>query len=481
MATRNVVVDGVTFTGVPEDVSDAEVRGRVRHQIRKFEPRNPVGQIRQRLAKETTPGNTMLIQASQFLADRGVPGFEKIPPGIRSALSEESPISSFAGEAVFPILASVFAPGSVGAQALTQGGIEALREGSDVTSTLTAGALAGGGTLAASQLSRIFGPRILSPGGVQQTQAQVAQQSQAEGAGGFIERALGRIGRRGEPGVQAIGAFDEVAEFNQKFLNSRVAQSFGQTADDLGPEVLLKGSEDIGKIFQAVTPKSLVMDVRGLADEFAAIAGRIGARAKGVVGKELPDTINGSQWTNLRAGLAQRSAKVKGTNAELADDIDQFILQMDKTLALNVADTDALPLLRIAREAWKNLKIAESMPTVIKSGNATPAELSGKLARAYDTSFIRNTGKVLPETQAMFNTVREINRLKPLVGDSGSATRILGSVGNPIGALARISTAPTLGRMLTREALESTRRGFTAGQLGGGVSQPVTRELLEEQ
>lgn len=480
MATRNVTVDGVTFTGVPEDVSDAEVRGRMRHTVRKFQPRNPVGQIRQRLAEQTTPGNTFLIQASQFLADRGVPGFDKIPPGIRAALSEESPISSFAGEAAFPVLASVFAPGSVGAQALTQGGLERLREGSDVASTLTAAALGGGGTIAGNQISRIFGPRILSPGGIQQTQSQVLQQSEREGAGGFIDRALGRIGRRGEPGVQATGAFDEVAEFNQKVLNTDVAASFGQQADNLGPEVLLKGSEEIGKVFQAITPKSLIVDMASLADEFAEIAPKIGAAAKGVVGKELPTGINGSQWTNLRAALAKRARKVAGTDAAAADDINHFIGQMDKQLALQVPD-DVLPLLRIAREAWKNLKIAESMPSVVKTGNATPAQLSGKLARAYETSFIRNTGKVLPETQKMFNTVREINKLQPLVGDSGTATRMLGSVGNPIGSLARISTAPSLGRMLTREQLGANRFGFTAGQLGGGAAPTVTREILEEE
>ena len=477
---RTVVIDGIPFSGVPDNVSDEEVRGRAMQAARQFDRPNPIKGMRQQLAQQTGPVQTALIEASQFLADRGVPGFDQIPPGIREALREESPISTFAGGAVFPILAGVVAPAKIGAQALTQGGIEALREGSTVSSTLTTAALAGAGTGVANQVGRIFGPRIRTPGGVQQTVAERAAQSEATGIAGAFERSLGRIGVRGQPGAQAIGAFDEVAEFNQKFLNGTVAKSFGQNADNLSPEVLLKGSEEIGSIFNSITPKSLIMDTRSLVDEFAEIVGKIGSRAKGVVGKEMPTNINGSQWTNLRAALAQRARKVAGTDAAAADDINQFISQMDEVLALNTS-ADDLPLLRIAREAWKNLKIAESMPSVVRTGNVTPAQLSGKLARAYETSFIRDTGKVLPETQSMFNTVREINRLQPLVGDSGTATRILGSVGNPIGALARISTAPTLGRMLTRELPEVSRFGFGAGQLGGPAGAITREQLLGEE
>ena len=462
---RTQIIDGVPITGIPDDVSEAEVRGRARAGMERGEVVNPVEQMRQRLAQQTGPVQTALIGASQFLAERGVPGFDKIPEGISGALREESPISSFIGEAAFPVLASLAAPGSIGAQALTQGTIESFREGSTAASIGTAAALAGGGQAAGNVAGRLFGSRLTGPAGIQQTVA-----SQAEQSGGAIARVLGRLGRRAEPGAQAVGAFDEVAEFNQKFLNNRLAQSFGQNADNISPQVLAKGADDIGQIFESITPKSLIMQTRSLADDFAEIAPKIGARAKGVVGREMPTTINGSQWTNLRSALSERASKIAGTDAAAADDILQFISKMDDVLAANVGD-DVLPLLRIAREGWKNLKIAESIPEVIKTGNVTPAGLNQKLTRGFGTSFTRDTKKVLPETQKLFDVVREINALKPLVGDSGSATRILGSIGNPIGSLARITTAPTLGRALTRASREG------AGPAGAAVAS-LARPLL---
>lgn len=473
------VIQGVTISGVPDDVSDEELLGRLNQAVRQDARPNPIKAMRQQLAQETGPIQTALIQASQFLADRGVPGFDQIPPGIRQALTEESPVSSFAGGAIFPILAGIAAPGTIGPQALTQGALESLREGSTVASTLTTAALAGAGTGVANQAGRIFGPRITTPGGVQQTVAERGVQAQGGGFQAALEKSLSRIGLRGQPGAQAIGAFDEVAEFNQKFLNETVSESFWRSVDDITPEFLLEASEGIGQIFNSITPKSLIIGTRSLADEFATIAGKIGARAKGVVGKELPDTLNGSQWTNLRAGLAERARKIAGTDAAAADDITHFINQMDDVLA-NTLDPADLPLLRTAREAWKNLKVTESMPEVLATGNVPARSLGGKLARAYDTSFIRNTGTVAPQTQKMFDVVREINKLKPLVGDSGTATRILGSVGNPVGALARISVAPTLGRMLTREGVE-TARGITPGSLGGAIGALTAEEFREEE
>ena len=143
------VIDGVMVRGVPADMSDDVLRARVGEHKRLQALGTPTQQIRRQLAEQTGPVQTGLIAASQFLAERGVPGFDKIPEGISAALQEESPISSFIGGAALPVLSSFLVPGAgltgIASQAGVQGGLEALREGSTPGSVAFTAGLAGGG------------------------------------------------------------------------------------------------------------------------------------------------------------------------------------------------------------------------------------------------------------------------------------------------------------------------------------------------
>ena len=163
-----------------------------------------------------------------------------------------------------------------------------------------------------------------------------------------------------------------------------------------------------------------------------------------------------------------------------ADDIVEFITQMDNTVMPQIGP-DAAAGLRVAREMYKNVKLVESMPQVVKTGDVAKNQLTQRMVQGYKGSFIRDTQKVLPETQGMFDIVREVNKLNPVIGDSGTALRSLGS-SDPMQALGALLVSPTLGKATAiagRPAVGGAV-GPVLGTQAGAVGFEGGRQLLEE-
>jgi len=191
--------------------------------------------------------------------------------------------------------------------------------------------------------------------------------------------------------------------------------------------------------------------------------------------------MNGKQYTNFRRALSERASKLARSDATKADDITEFVTQMDNVMSAHVGP-DAAAGLRVAREMYKNLKLVESMPQVIKTGDVAKNQLTQRMTSGYTRSFIQDTKKVLPETQGMFDILREVNELNPVIGDSGTALRSLGS-SDPMQALGALLVSPTIGKAVTIAGKPAVG-GATLPIIGAGTATTGLkggRELLEDE
>lgn len=325
------------------------------------------------------------------------------------------------GGALPLIAGSLLAPGTIAAQAAFAGGAELLRDPTNLKGAAGQAVLAGGGAGLGNLASRVLT-------GIRGTAGEIGQT--------LGQRTGSNLLQRLEAGLSSGGGFDALKKATTLKLNQTAAKSIGQNADNLSPDVLQRAAVGIGSIFKNLLPTTSRANIAGLRASIDDLSsGVAGTR----LGRAMPDAddISGDQLVALRAALVDRSRTLKGSAPGAADDLDVIIDDLDEIVA-GIIGPDALPLLRVAREGWKNLKILESLPTVRATGNVGARQLAGRLAapRGYGSTFIRDRGGVLKETQDLFNATRQAGRLSEIVGDSGTATRLaaLGTVGFVAGA-----------------------------------------------
>lgn len=409
---------GVVLRNVPDDITDggaldlATQRGLISPE----EASQTLGD-RQALQGPDTggTGNEVLIGAGKFFADR--------IPGVDNSVAAPDTLAAAVGGALPAVLASFAVPGTIAAQGALAGGLEFAREGSDIGSAAQGAVLGGAGAGIGNLASRVISGIGRAAPGVKRTLGQ---------------RLDSPLLQRFESGISSGGGFDFLKRGVTKELNRAAAKSIGQNADNLSPQVLSKAADDIGSIFEALTPANQRIPIAAIRESLDTFApGTVGARVNRVLGDA--DALPGQDLLALRSALVQRARALYGEAPAAADDLSFVIDDIDDIIAGEIGE-DALPLLRVAREAWKNLKILEGAPTIRNTGNVSPRQLAGRLANersGFGTTFTRDRGGVLPDTQRLFNITRDAGRLSDIVGDSGTATRVaaLGLVGAVTGAV----------------------------------------------
>lgn len=355
-------------------------------------------------------------------------------PGLRQHIANIRPpetAGAAIGGAAVPIGASMLAPGAgllgVGAQAALAGGIEALDVDATPGSVAGQAALAGGGTAAFDFLGRAV------RGSVRAFQAM-----RRAGVLQNTDEGLRTI-------ANAAGGNVLVDRINRQALTRAAAQSFGQNADNLSPQVLDQAADQIGQQFDQVLG-NLNADLTGVQAQLANLpAGTIGARANRAIASVTDwANVDGSTLRAVRKALADRGRNLLGEAPASADDLLVMVDDID-TVAEQAMGPQFRAEFRQAREAWKNLRIIESLPTVRKSGGVSAGELSQALARegrGYGTSFIRDTGNVLPGTQRLFDITRSLTAdAAGRIGNPGTAPALAGTAG--LGMAAGVLTGAT--------------------------------------
>ena len=352
------------------------------------------------------------------LAAAGMPLMRDVMAGAKAYASQRVPgmtpteapdtLGGAIGQAAIPVGIGMALPGAgwlgVAAQGGAGAGLEALREGSTPGSIAGSGALGAGGAALGNMASRVA--------------TGIAAMAKSARGGTYLPTTSNAMRTLGTTG----GGRGVVDTLNRKALSRSLAGSFGQQADNLGSDVLLQGADDLGAKFKALVPTSTIMD---LTKPLAALqkVGNLGPKLSALV-PDNPSAATGVEWQDLRRAMQERSAAAWGSDNVLAKDLSDVIDLLDDKADEVLGPTFKADF-RVAREQWKNLKVAEELGS-IKGGAdyATPGALAQKLSQKYGTTWVRDSGGVLPETQKMFDTARlAAGDARGATANSGTTTR----------------------------------------------------------
>lgn len=428
---RSVTLADGTTTWVPDGLTpDAEAQylaGRgvsvgqlpgVIPQARDLAPAGPI--------PSTGAVDDFFTAAGLYIANR-TPGLREQFQGLQGPDS----LSATLGGASVPTALGFLVPGAglpgVLSQGALSGGLEALRGGSAADVATEAGM---GGLFAG--VGDLFGRAVSG----------AARTVKALRGSGVLATTDDWLRTAGE----TVGGRAVVDRVNQAALNRAAAASFGQQATKITPDVLDAAADTLGRQFDALVPDTAIIPRAGFDQAVGALdAGALGPR----VTRNLPppgQPLDGKTFRALRSSLAERARKFLGDSPNLADDLADAVEQLDLA-AEQTLGPQYRQQFRQVREMWKNLRIVESLQSVRAGNNVSAAQLTTRLAQegpGYGTSFLRNTGNVLPGTQDMFDVARTlVNDAAGRVGNSGTATRAAatGLLGGAAG-LATGATAP---------------------------------------
>jgi len=207
-----------------------------------------------------------------------------------------------------------------------------------------------------------------------------------------------------------------------KVINREASRAFGTELDNLGGDALDGVARDLGAQFDNILGDTgigslrLTQAVNDAKSEFMSGVVRPDKKVFGIadrVTEKFPDGMSGSQYSGgVRSELLAESRSLwkDPRNHKNAQAIDALISRLDEAFGEAGGNTGAYQELR---HKWNMLRIIR--PTVDPQGNVS----ARKLANAFKREGI------LGEAQRFADAAATIT--KPLVGNSGTADRILGA------------------------------------------------------
>lgn len=359
-----------------------------------------------------TPGDSFFSQKAQQTAvgTVGGAGGGVLAPKLASAIQ---------GTARTP--APAVTPGSV---SLTGGGSVLGEVGEDVSAGLTSS------QARLLDRSKELGFRV-TPG-------------QASGS-----RALQQLEARMESNPLFSGPFNQIKSVNQSTLNRHVADAIGEKSSVLDSEVLGRADARLGGIFDRVANN--VKRVVPQDDVMTQLA-KIEQDFDGLLPKPLLDQplvqqffdqvtkgeMTGAQLRNLSSKMG-RAGKNQMSSASGDRELGQAFFQVkdivDDLIGQGIEDPALASAYNLARQQYRNLMLVTTRSNVVNpsSGNVSGANLAAALQGKDKRGYLlgRNTSD-------FYDAARFSQAFKPLIGDSGTATRTM-----PIDALNLALTLPT--------------------------------------
>ncbi len=310
-----------------------------------------------------------------------------------------------------------------------------------------------------------------------------------------------------EGGRLPLSGAEGFRETQQRALNRATAGSFGETADRITPDVLLRARDRIGNNLDAIAQRTPVTFDPQLGADLTRILqtarqvltneefGPVARQVQNVIGSVQPGAvIPGETYQALtRKGTPLDVAK-SSANPNIAYTARQIGSALENALERSAAPQDVAAL-REARAQWKALRTVE--PVTVRAdtsggstpstGDISPAALRGAVNKSYDRA------PLAPLGQIPLNDLAKIGqRFLKEPPDSGTAGRTLaqqlirngiptaagivggigGATGGPLPALAGAAglAGGTLG--LNRLAQELLRSQYLANRAVQGSLNP---------
>ena len=298
-------------------------------------------------------------------------------------------------------------------------------------------------------------------------------------------RSLQQMEARMESSPFTSGPFNEIKATNQKVLNQATAQAIGVNASELSNPVLAQAQRQISAVYNKVgsptvqkLDQSYVLNGIDLLDN--AFEGLTTQPFKSnIFVKQLQDLAmkgeaTGQQLSVLSSKIGKR-AKNEMTTANGDRELGQALFQMkeivDDALSSGLSEADKLAF-QAARANYRNLMTLRSSPGVVNpsSGNVSASNLASALTRKDPKGF------VFGENQTpMYEAARFAQAFKPIVGDSGTATRTMEYT--PLNVMLSMPTNLAAQAYTSTPATAMASR-LQTGLMPAGVTNAATEELL---
>lgn len=362
---------GLTFDGVPDDVSDAEVRARAIYEGDIPDPGNGFNQF--------------LIGAGKWYADRSqglIANDVAAPDTWQATLGGVAPA----------VAGAYLGGGSVLAQAGIGAGAEALREGSTGSSIAGQGALSAGATGLTNMASRVV------RGGLNAYAARKAMDPLLSKAAGGVDDVMARTAR-------GAGGFDLADQINKTVLGKAFQRALGLPgkADKIDETVFAQGRAGIAQLYANALPTAPVnvTAAETILQQIPKEAGPAINEALAVI-KSAGGNLTPLGWQRLHSSLREfRPLLMKSNWATWTTAVDDVLSELDEAAANAGGDK---VLLGIANQRFKVLSIGEEMDSLVVTGEIEAGQLFRKLGAKGWHGFGRraaaegNTANLLPET-----------------------------------------------------------------------------------
>lgn len=298
-------------------------------------------------------------------------------------------------------------------------------------------------------------------------------------------RSLQQMEARLESNPMTSGAFNTIKDTNQKVLNRATAQAIGVDAAELSNPVLAKAQNQISAVYNKVASPNVqkldqmyVMNGIDLID--SAAEGLTTQPFKtNIFVKQLQELANkgeatGNQLTTLSSKIGKRAKNEMTTvngDRELGQALFQIKEIVDDQLAAGLSAADQAAF-QAARTNYRNLMTVRTSSGVVNpsSGNVSGLNLASALTRKDPRGFMEGRN-----TTPMYEAARFAQAFRPIVGDSGTATRTMEYT--PLNMLLSMPTNIAASAYTSAPATAVARR-MQSGLFPAGVVNPATEEML---
>lgn len=244
---------------------------------------------------------------------------------------------------------------------------------------------------------------------------------------------LQRLEAKLESQPMTAGPFDRIKDANAREINKAAARAIGETADNLNPEVLDRAVTRLGSVFddvrdtnvRRIEPSDYVARMSALQDEFEAIGPQLMNHplVERLVRHAERGEASGKDLGNLTSKLT-REINRQMTSAQGDRELGRALVgvkeYVDDLVAQGLSG-DRLKAYDAARGQYRNLMLLTSRVGTINpsTGNVNGAALANLLQQKDRAGFLfgRNNSD-------MYSAARFAQAFKPIVGDSGTATRM---------------------------------------------------------
>lgn len=298
-------------------------------------------------------------------------------------------------------------------------------------------------------------------------------------------RSLQQMEARMESNPFTSGPFNTIKDTNQKILNQATAKAIGVDAQELSNPVLAQAQRQISNVYkQVASPEVKKLDGNtiqtGIEIVDKAFEGLTTQPLRGnIFVKQLEELAakgeaSGNQLQTLSSKIGKR-AKNEMTTAmgdrELGSALFQLKEMVDDALAQGLSKEQQAAFQQ-ARANYRNLMTIRSNQGVVNpsTGNVSGLNLASALTRKDPQGFVFGSNQ-----SPMYEAARFAQAFKPIVGDSGTATRSM-----EISPLSMMLAAPTniAARAYTAQPTANLASKMQAGVAPG--TDAATQELLKK-